>query len=276
MTRIADLDAALAAQVAARSLSHAYIFSGEAAMEQALALTATLNCADYPQPPCRSCHACKSIAAGSYSDCRVIEPTDKNGNQNFVHRIETIRGICTRAELSAMEGRYKLFIIPQAELLAVEAANTLLKTLEEPADNTLFILLSEQPDALLPTVRSRCQQFRFGGAQKSSRLYSPDELEEAERFLNDLPQLALYQVLMLARKREKDRDGQYRVFLAMQELLYRAARREKSLPLDGEPLLQAAAALETAITMLNERSNLKLLTDVAYTRLWQAAGHQLP
>jgi len=104
------------------------------------------------------------IASGAHPDVRVFGPREE-GKRNI--QVEVLRSeILPLAQFAPFEAKSTFFIFPQADVsfpdFQPEAANALLKTLEEPRPNVHFILTSERPDSLLPTIRSRCQRIRFG------------------------------------------------------------------------------------------------------------------
>lgn len=106
----------------------------------------------------------KRIWSGSHPDVRVFGPRDE-GKRNI--QVDVLRReILPLAQFAPFEARSTFFILPQADVsfpeFQPEAANALLKTLEEPRPNVHFILTSERPDSLLATIRSRCQRIRFG------------------------------------------------------------------------------------------------------------------
>ncbi|MGB8331443.1 MAG: AAA family ATPase [Polyangiales bacterium] len=103
------------------------------------------------------------IRSGSHPDVRVFRPRD-DGKRNI--QVEVLRGeILPLAQFAPFEASTTFFIFPEADVsfpvFQPEAANALLKTLEEPRPNVHFILTSERPESLLPTIRSRCQRIRF-------------------------------------------------------------------------------------------------------------------
>jgi DNA polymerase III subunit delta' len=104
---------------------------------------------------CGACRACRNIANGLHPDVQVIEP------DGATVKIEQIRTIEADAALVSYEARWKVFILDGAERMTEQAANALLKTLEEPAKDTVFILLTGTVSALLPTIVSRCQTVMF-------------------------------------------------------------------------------------------------------------------
>jgi len=99
--------------------------------------------------------ATKLLAAGSHPDFRIITPEDK------IIKIEQIRNLIDSVSKKAHQNKYKAVLIKPAHAMNIAASNALLKTLEEPADNTIIILITDQPSLLLPTIRSRCQRIDF-------------------------------------------------------------------------------------------------------------------
>jgi DNA polymerase-3 subunit delta' len=146
-------------------LPNAYLLVGPAhvgKMTLALNLAQALNC-DAPDRPCGSCASCSRIASGKHSDIRIIGLENGNSRENKARDIgiEQIRDIQHSAALPPFEGKFKVFIIDGAEQLSNEAANCLLKTLEEPVENVIYLLLTVNEQSVLPTVISRCQRLEL-------------------------------------------------------------------------------------------------------------------
>lgn len=110
---------------------------------------------DFSKIICRECSSCKKIVSGNHPDLIRIKPSGK------VIKIAQIRDLSSTLLLKPYEARTRVVIINDAELMNQESGNALLKSLEEPPDNTIFILISRQPSNLLPTIVSRCQNIRF-------------------------------------------------------------------------------------------------------------------
>ena len=146
------------------SLAHAYLFVGPAhvgKMTLALNLAQALNC-EAAEPPCGQCASCEKVVSAKHADVQIIDlsqDVDSAETENRAKiRVEQIEQLQHSASLPPFEGRYKVFIIDGAELLSIGAANRLLKTLEEPADKVIFILLTTNEQLLPATVISRCQR----------------------------------------------------------------------------------------------------------------------
>ena len=149
------------------SLAHAYLLIGPphvGKMTLALNLAQALNC-QATERPCGECGSCQKIASANHPDVQIIG-LNQNGNSAEARSrteisIDQIRQMQHSASLPPFEGKYKIFIIEGAEFLSTEAANCLLKTLEEPVGNIVFILLTVNDALLLETVISRCQRLEL-------------------------------------------------------------------------------------------------------------------
>ena len=141
--------------------AHAYLLAGPARvgkMTLARDLARALNC-ESDRAPCGECGPCRRIASGKHSDIQEIGlGKNQDGKPQSEISIEEIRHLQHSASLPPFEGRRKVFIIDGAESLSTEAANCLLKTLEEPLESVVFLLLTANEQLVLPTVVSRCQR----------------------------------------------------------------------------------------------------------------------
>lgn len=163
-------------------LSHAYIFAGPSGIGKrqfARLLAMSAFCREHPFEKlvvCGNCRACKSFLAGTWPDYHEVGRLagkreiligqmagegDKRGRE----------GLCYELSMTPQASDRRVAIIDDAQTMTTEAANALLKTLEEPPAQALMILVADSPDTLLPTIRSRCQQIRF------FRLGAPDVKE---------------------------------------------------------------------------------------------------
>ena len=158
---------------------HAYLLAGPAGVgKELLARTfaQAANCEhDDPRArPCGKCGHCVAIARGNFPDVQWIHPqaeliarglvskADLEGAPSKEIRVDEVRALARRLSFAALRGRRKVVAMIPADALNERAQNTLLKTLEEPPPSTTFLLVSANPDALLPTIRSRCARVQLG------------------------------------------------------------------------------------------------------------------
>jgi len=137
---------------------HAYLFEGPPGVGKrgtALGLALALNCAIEPGRGCGTCEICRRIEAGLHPDVPTFAP---DGAQLV---IEQAKAIVALAQSRPHEAAVRLIIVDDADTLNASAANSLLKTLEEPAPRNHLVLCTSAPDRLLPTIRSRAQRMRF-------------------------------------------------------------------------------------------------------------------
>jgi len=155
--------------LAAGSLSHAYLVAGPehvGKMTLAVDLARAVNC-EGSEPPCGECNSCRRIADGKHADISITSlgenGDDENGEGSSKTKIGVgqIDQILHSVNLPPFEGRCKVFILDGAEFLSIGAANRLLKTLEEPADRVIFLLLTTNESMLPVTVVSRCQRLEL-------------------------------------------------------------------------------------------------------------------
>jgi len=124
-------------------------------MQLALDVARMLLC---PNGGCRECPVCQRVTTGNHADFRIVKRDLEEGDTEL--KIEKIREMQGEVHLRPMEGENKVFIIDECHLMSEEAANSLLKTLEEPPEKSYLFLLTELPEALHATIRSRTQEIR--------------------------------------------------------------------------------------------------------------------
>jgi DNA polymerase-3 subunit delta' len=147
----------LRAAVESGSASHAYIFTGPTGSGKrtaALLLACALVCED---GGCGTCAACARVRRGAHPDVRVVEPA---GAMSYL--VEQVRDeLVPDMWLAPADGHAKVYILNRAESLGDAAANAFLKSLEEPPPKVTIVLLTDDYEALIPTITSRCQVVRF-------------------------------------------------------------------------------------------------------------------
>jgi DNA polymerase-3 subunit delta' len=156
----------LSRAIARNTLPPALLLAGPAGVGKrrvALAIARAVNClepvvtSEFEREACGKCASCRRIERGVHPDVILIEPGDSGSI-----KIEAVRDVVDRAGYRPFEARRRVVIIDEADALVDAAQNALLKTLEEMPPASIFVLVSSLPDALLPTVRSRCPRLRFG------------------------------------------------------------------------------------------------------------------
>lgn len=188
--RIVEL---LTRSIARQSLPPSLIFAGprdSGTQLTAVAVAQALNCltplhdvaagdaaaAALPIDACGKCVQCARIGRGVHPDVLIIGPAD-----NGAIKIDQIRDAVDRAGYRPFEGRRRVVIVDDADAMAPPAQNALLKTLEEPPPSSVFVLVTPRPDALLPTVGSRCIRLMFAGGGRHE--VDEDSREAAHRVL---------------------------------------------------------------------------------------------
>ena len=141
-------------------VSHAYILNGErGAGKKMLAhlFAMTLLCEKGGPDPCNECHSCKQAESGNHPD--IIRVTHEKPNSISVDDIR--EQVNNTIMIKPYQGPYKIYIIDRADLMTVQAQNALLKTIEEPPQYAVIMLLTENAELLLPTITSRCVMLKL-------------------------------------------------------------------------------------------------------------------
>ena len=141
-------------------VSHAYILNGERGSGKKLLarlFAMTLLCEEHGPEPCNHCHSCKQAESGNHPD--IIRVTHEKPNSISVDDIRT--QVNNTVDIKPYQGPYKVYIIPQADMMTPQAQNAILKTIEEPPSYAVFLLLTENAETLLPTINSRCVMLKL-------------------------------------------------------------------------------------------------------------------
>ncbi len=148
------------------SVSHAYLFYGPESIGKkltAVEFAKALNCeVSGPKDNCGNCPSCRKIDHAIHPDFFFLEPEKSSpAGRNAFIKVEQIRELQNKLAYLPYEAKTKVAVIDGAETMNPQAANTLLKTLEEPPSSTILILIASNPYQLLPTIVSRCQGVKF-------------------------------------------------------------------------------------------------------------------
>ncbi len=223
--------------LASGRIPHAYLFRGPDGVGKkltALLTAARLNClGPVGSSGCGACTSCKKLLSGNHPDVVVISP------ENGTIKIDRIRELCRSLSYPPYESEMRIVIIEDVHTMTLQAANSLLKTLEEPPERNLLILTAESSRELLPTIVSRCQTVTFYGLpvadcagviERKQPEIGPDEARLLAETAGGSPGIAL--VLQ-----QKELVGHYRSIITLVET-------EFSVDQDAvTPVLETAARL---------------------------------
>ena len=179
--------------LATKQTTHAYLFAGPRGTGKtscAKLFAKALNCPNQVNgDPCNECETCKAITAGRLNDVIEIDAASNNG-------VEEIRDIRDKVKYAPTQADYKVYIIDEVHMLSTSAFNALLKTLEEPPANVVFILATTDPHKIPATIISRTQRFDFkritSGAilERMEYILKQKEFEYDEKALNVIARAA--------------------------------------------------------------------------------------
>ncbi|MBO7120788.1 MAG: DNA polymerase III subunit gamma/tau [Bacilli bacterium] len=143
--------------LATGKMAHAYLFAGPRGTgktSMARLFAKALNCEQGLGHQCNECQNCQEVANGTHPDVIEIDAASNNG-------VDQVRDLIEKVRYAPIKGNYKVYIIDEVHMMTIGAFNALLKTIEEPPENVIFILCTTEPFKVLPTILSRCQRFDF-------------------------------------------------------------------------------------------------------------------
>ena len=173
-----EIKASLNKSIINNTVSHCYIFEGPKGMgkyQLALVFAQSLLCSNFDIEPCNVCNSCIKVNSFNHPDLHIINEDEKNIKR------EEIDYLIDSVYKKPYESKRKIYIIKEAHLMTVQAANAFLKTLEEPPLDTVIILLTSNSNLLIPTIVSRSQEIKFRNVSKETimsylKKYSDDNL----------------------------------------------------------------------------------------------------
>ncbi len=176
--------------ISSNSISHAYLFTGPRGSGKttfARVFAKAINCQDRKNgqfEPCNKCSSCLEITGGNAMDLIEIDAASHRG-------IDDIRELRDGIKFSPVKSKYKIFIIDECHQLSKDAANALLKTLEEPPAHAVFVLATTEIHKMIPTIISRCQRFDFKRLQVADIIQKLEYISGKEGIKFDKSALSL-------------------------------------------------------------------------------------
>jgi len=166
-------------------VSHAYIIEGDNNIDKmgfARAFCQALTCREMPGEGCGRCVNCRKIADGNHEDLYVVEPDDQTAAKTGTNSIKdaAVEELQVRLKEKPTAGEHNMAVISDGDTMTTRAQTRFLKTLEEPPEGTVIMILSENSEELLPTINSRCVNIRLYDVSGSD---STEGTEEAEKIL---------------------------------------------------------------------------------------------
>ena len=268
-------------------ISHAYLICGEneqAGKMLATSFAAALLCetpatSDGITDACGTCAACLKMQAGDHPDFKVI-----SHEKELSISVDEIRPLRVEAQVKPYEGKYKFFLIPEAEKMTPQAQNALLKTLEEPPGQTVLLLLASTPERFLQTVLSRTVILRT-----DAEFDSEEDAELTEKtwwFLRGLPGKTTYDMTTFLKEEVPDvqraesflrvlqrwirdiavckRIGADDNLISTKEIQY---IMESANALSYEGIARIVQAIDTAFLRLQARGNTELILELMLIRI---------
>ncbi|QCU78822.1 DNA polymerase III subunit delta' [Citricoccus sp. SGAir0253] len=246
----------LSRAAAAERPTHAWLFTGppgSGRSNAARAFAQALQCevADPAGRGCGTCHACLTVAAGTHPDVKVL------ATENVTYRIDEVRELIALAQDRPVGGRWRIFIMEDADRMTERATNVLLKAIEEPPERTLWMLCAPSPADVLVTIRSRCRQvgLRIPSVESVAQLL-------VERDGLD-PELALFAArasqshVGMARRLARDEGARSRREAVVHlPLRIRATSDAVAMAKELVEVTQAEAAASAEVRNAEERRNL--------------------
>ena len=249
-------------------LSHAYLFHGEAGagkLETARWFAKALQCGAQGGEPCGTCRSCLQADGGNHPDILFLRPEKPAtiGVDDIRDQVNNEMGI------KPYSSAYKIFIIDGAERMTVQAQNALLKTLEEPPSYGILILLTENADIFLPTIRSRCVILNFDPAPEEERMRRNPEWQEMKEHcggvLERIGSMSLEQVYDAGKEisQYKDQIDRYLDFMLQwyRDDLLRKERGEAS-HCSYRKISKNITAIEEARTRIRSNGNIDLALEM--------------
>ena len=230
-------------------VSHAYIIEGDNNIDKlgfARAFCQALTCTEAPGEGCGRCVNCRKIADGNHEDLYIVEPDDTTASKSGTNSIKdaAVEELQVRLKEKPTAGSHNMAIISGGDTMTARAQTRFLKTLEEPPEGTVIMILSENSEELLPTINSRCVNIRLYDVSGSGR---GEGNEEAVRIFSMIMNKAYFaDIKAELDEAVKSRQDAYMLLDGMESLVGRMVRGEATLKMSPGQAEASTALIEEA------------------------------
>lgn len=230
-------------------VSHAYIIEGDSNIDKigfARAFCQALMCREMPGEGCGRCVSCRKIADGNHEDLYVVEPDDTTATKNGTTSIKdaAVEELQVRLKEKPTAGDHNMAIISEGDTMTTRAQTRFLKTLEEPPEGTVIMILSDNSEELLPTINSRCVNVRLYDVEDSGNSEGSDA---AKKILGMIVSRECFaDVKAVLDQTVKSRQDAYQLLDGMEGLIGSIVRGKSELKMEPAQAEASTALIEEA------------------------------
>ncbi len=230
-------------------ISHAYIIEGDSNIDKmgfARAFLQALTCREMPGEGCGKCVNCRKIADGNHEDLYVVEPDDTTAAKSGTVSIKdaAVEDLQVRLKEKPTAGEHNMAVISGGDTMTTRAQTRFLKTLEEPPEGTVIMILSENSEELLPTINSRCVNIRLYDSLGEDRTEGAEEAEKILRMIMDRAYFA--DIRSELDNAVRSRQDAYMLLDGLESLIGSIVRGKEELSLEPDQARVSTELIEEA------------------------------
>ena len=230
-------------------VSHAYIIEGDSNVDKlgfARAFCQALTCREMPGEGCGKCVNCRKIADGNHEDLYVVEPDDTTASKSGANSIKdaAVEDLQVRLKEKPTAGDHNMAIVSDGDTMTARAQTRFLKTLEEPPEGTVIMILSENSEELLPTINSRCVNIRLYDVQGTDRSEGAESAYKIMKMIADKAYFA--DIKAVLDSTVKSRQDAYGLLDGMENLVGSTIRGRTDIKMNAESAEASTVLIEEA------------------------------
>ena len=230
-------------------VSHAYIIEGDSNVDKlgfARAFCQALTCREMPGEGCGKCVNCRKIADGNHEDLYVVEPDDTTASKSGANSIKdaAVEDLQVRLKEKPTAGDHNMAIVSDGDTMTARAQTRFLKTLEEPPEGTVIMILSENSEELLPTINSRCVNIRLYDVQGTDRSEGAESAYKIMKMIADKAYFA--DIKAVLDSTVKSRQDAYGLLDGMESLVGSTIRGRTDIKMNAESAEASTVLIEEA------------------------------